>query len=98
LKCGYLEKLEYSFFGGVSWKQMFCVLTNVGLLYFTNPLLPPTDLFPVVDCKIDKVAVNEEGYHVGYHSIKLVYSTKKIVLRCLSKTDYESWFKSIWNL
>lgn len=34
LKCGYLDKLEHSFFGGTKWASRFCVLTNVGLLYF----------------------------------------------------------------
>jgi len=84
-----LDKLEYSFFGGIKWEQRFCVLTNVGLLYFANPLSPPIDLFPVLDCKIDKVQRNEDGYNIGYYSIKLVYSTKKAIFRCLSKSDYE---------
>jgi len=41
MKCGYLEKLETNWIGMSSWEDKFCVLTNVGLLYYTNPLQPP---------------------------------------------------------
>lgn len=98
MKCGYLEKLEFSFFGGHRWAARFCVLTNVGLLYFTNPLQPPVDLFPVVDCQISKVKKNEDGFAVGYESIKLEHSTKKAIFKCMSKTEYESWYKAITQL
>lgn len=56
-KYGWLEKLEQSFLGLFSgtWHRRFCVLTNVGLLYFADTLDTPTDLFPVINCKIDKI-------------------------------------------
>lgn len=40
-KCGYLEKQEFNWIGFENWNEKFCVLTNVGLLYYTNPLQPP---------------------------------------------------------
>lgn len=99
IKSGYLEKLEYTFFlGSEKWETRFCVLTNVGLLYFNDPLKSPVDLFPVLDCKIDKVQKDQEGYTQGYYSIKLVYSVKKAIFRCLARADYESWFKAIMQL
>jgi hypothetical protein len=85
-------------FNREKWESRFCVLSNVGLLYFANPLQPPTDLFPVLDCKIDKVQSHEDGYSEGYYSIKLVYATKKAIFRCSSKNDYEAWFKNIMQL
>lgn len=45
-----------------SWNQKFCVLTNVGLLYFTNPLQPPQDLFPVLDCEVLPVRRGDPDY------------------------------------
>ena len=98
LKSGYLEKFDKTFFGSTKWEEKFCVLCNVGLLYFSDPLLPPSDLFPVIDCKIDKVQRHEEGYADDYFTIRLVYSRKKVIFRCASRTDYESWFKAVMQL
>lgn len=99
LKCGYLEIWEsgtiVTFFTGAKFKQRLCVLTNVGLLYFADPLQPPIDLFPVVDCKISEVGRNEDGYSQGHFGIKLVYQRKKAIFRCLSRSDFKSWFDAI---
>lgn len=96
--CGYLDKLEHSFFGQIKWKETFVVLTNVGLLYFMDPLKPPTDLFPILDCEIKKLTRADEGYTTGYEGLKLVYSRKTIIFRCLSATDYIAWFQAIMTL
>ena len=102
LKCGYLDIWEsgtfITFFTGAKWDQRFCVLTNVGLLCFANPLQPPTDLFPVVDCKISEVKRNEDGFTQGYYAIKLVYAHKKATFRCLSQSDFKAWFHAITTL
>ena len=74
------------------------MLTNVGLIYFTDALQKPDNLFPVLDCKIAPVKPNEEGFTQGYSAIKLVYATKKAIFRCLSKSDSEEWFKAITKL
>lgn len=101
-KCGYLEIWESgtfkTFFTGATWEQRFCVLTGVGLIYFANPLQPPNDLFPVLDCKISEVKRNEDGYSQGYHALKLVYATKKAVFRCLSQSDFKAWYAAIIEL
>ena len=60
--CGYLEKLDYNFIGQIKWEEKFCVLTNVGLLYFTDIIKPPNDLFPVLDCEIKKLQRGDEGF------------------------------------
>ena len=62
-----------TFFTGAKFTYRFCVLTNVGLLYFADPLEPPIDLFPVVDCKITEVGKNEDGFSAGFFAMKLVY-------------------------
>jgi hypothetical protein len=49
----------------------------------------------VLDCKIDKLQPNEDGFTDGSYSIKLVYASKKAIFRCLSRSDYENWFKAI---
>lgn len=59
LKCGYMDREEKNFFGMRSWQSKLCVLTNVGLLYFDNPLKPPQDLFPILNCQLTKVHHNE---------------------------------------
>lgn len=41
---------------------------------------------------------HEPEYTESYHSIKLVYATKKAIFRCSSKNEYETWFKSIMQL
>ena len=50
LKIGYLQKRSESYFH--TWTEMFCVLTNIGLLYFTNPNDRPRNLLPIIDSKI----------------------------------------------
>jgi hypothetical protein len=98
VKSGYLEKQEWSWIGFQKWEEKFCVLTNVGLLWYANPLDPPQDLFPVLDCEISYVKRGDEDYTQGYESIRFVYALKKCTFRCLSKTDYEAWFKAIKDL
>ena len=98
IMCGYLEKLDYNFLGQMRWEEKFVVLTNVGLLYFTDPLKPPSDLFPILDCDIRKLQRGDEGYTVGYEALRLVFSRKTVVFRCLSVSDYDAWFKAIMTL
>ncbi len=62
VKSGYLEKQEWSWIGFQKWEEKFCVLTNVGLLWYANPLDPPQDLFPVLDCEIMQVKRGDVDY------------------------------------
>jgi len=96
--CGYLEKLDYNFLGQIRWEEKFVVLTNVGLLYFSDPLKAPNDLFPILDCDIKKLQRGDEGYTAGYEAIRLVFSRKTVIFRCLSASDYDAWFKAIMTL
>lgn len=85
---GMLEKLEYSFFfGTISWTEKFCVLSNVGLLVFGESMETPTDLFPVLNCKVEKLQRTDDGFTADRHALKFVYGTKKIVFRFASKHD-----------
>ncbi len=80
------------------WEEKFCVLTNVGLLYYANPLQPPQDLFPVVDCEIIKVKRGDADFSEGYEAVRFVYALRHITFRCQSKTDYDSWYSFIIQL
>ena len=56
---GYLEKKSESWFR--DWTEKFCVLTNVGLLYYDDPQnRTPKNLFPTIDAKIIKI---DEGVY-----------------------------------
>lgn len=55
---GYLEKKSDSWFR--DWTEKFCVLTNVGLLYYDDPQKRPTNLIPTLDAKV--VPVPEATY------------------------------------
>ncbi len=50
---GYLDKKSESWFR--SWTEKFCVLTNVGLLYYDDPSKRLTNLFPTIDAKVVRV-------------------------------------------
>ena len=53
LKYGYLYKRSESLFR--EWSEKFCVLTNVGLLYYDDPNKRPRNLFPTIDSTIQPV-------------------------------------------
>jgi len=55
---GYLEKKSDSWFR--DWTEKFCVLSNVGMLYYDDPTKRPTNLFPTIDSVITEV--NEATY------------------------------------
>ena len=93
IKCSYLGKLESSFMRGVRWETKFVVLTNVGLLYFTNPLQPPNDLFPVLDCIVSKCEPNE--CMGDMFSFQLTYQRKHITFKCPNLAEYSSWMYQI---
>ena len=93
-----MEKQEFSFFGREKWEEKYCVLTNVGLLYYANPLQPPQDLFPILDCDIVGVKRGQPGFTQGYESFRFVYSLREVTFRCPSKSDYDQWLKIILQL
>ncbi len=51
---GYLEKKSESWFR--EWTEKFCVLTNVGLLYYDDPQKRPSNLFPSIDASVTEVS------------------------------------------
>jgi len=95
LNSGYLDKMKPGFFGKANWKQKFVVLSNVGLLYFKDPLGKPQDLFPVIDCEIVKIPLEQLNEKFAF---KLVYSRKTLTFRCSSMSEFDAWFKAIRRL
>ena len=83
---GYLEKKSESWFGG--WTEKFCVLTNVGMLYYNDPQKRPRNLFPCIDAQI--MPIKEGAYNK-----KFVFRMKSfafdIIFAARTKEDYEKW-------
>ena len=96
IKAGYLELYKVGLFGKVRWDSKFCVLSNVGLLYWANVLEPPQDLFPVIDCEVIRQSSAETG--TGYFTFKLIYTRKQVTFRCGSNGECGAWFDEICKL
>ena len=93
LAYGYLDLLQKGLFGGIHWKRFFVVLSNVGLLYFKDPIDAPMDLFPVLNCVFSGVDPEDVG---GCTTVfRLEYSRKQVTFRCGSLSEYQSWTKAI---
>ena len=92
-KFGYLLKKSESWFK--SWTEKFCVLTNVGLLYYNDPAKRPRSLFPVIDSKISKVKESEFGRRYVF---KIRAFNWSIVLAAQTREDYESWINHFIRL
>jgi hypothetical protein len=89
INSGYLKMLTNTFLIGTRWEERFVVLTNVGLLYFTDPHQAPLDLFPVLDCEIVKVPPNEvKGNECTF---KLIYLTKNVTFQCSNAAEFANW-------
>jgi hypothetical protein len=90
---GYLEKKSESWFR--NWTEKFCVLTNVGLLYYDDPQKRPSNLFSTIDASI--VAVSEATY-----SRKYVFQMKSlsfdITFAAKKKEDYDMWMQAFNKL
>jgi hypothetical protein len=50
---GYLEKRAQRWFR--DWSEKYCVLTNVGLLYYEKINEKPHCLFPIIDSQIEEI-------------------------------------------
>ena len=91
--CGYLEKKSDSWF--FNWTEKFCVLTNVGLLYYNDPQKSPTALIPTLDAKV--VPVLETTYPRRW-----VFQIKSLgvdmILAARKQDDYEMWLAALEKL
>ena len=90
---GYLEKKSDSWFR--SWTEKFCVLTNVGLLYYDDPSKRPSNLFPIIDAKV--VKVSEATYQR-----KWVFQIKSLsydlTLAARKQEDFNMWVEAFAKL
>jgi hypothetical protein len=87
---GYLEKKSDSWFR--NWTEKFCVLTNVGLLYYDDPQKRPNNLFPTIDAKI--IPVNEATYNRKY-VFQLKSLSIDLTLAARKQEDYNMWTKAL---
>ena len=90
---GYLDKKSESWFR--SWTEKFCVLTNVGLIYYNDPQKRPRNLFPIIDGLVVQLA--ESVYNKKY-VFKLKSFSFEIIFAAKSKEEYESWMTEINKL
>jgi len=93
LKIGYLYKRSESLFR--SWTEKFCVLTNVGLLYYDDPNKRPRNLFPIIDSTIKLLP--KEKYDREY-VFSIVSFNLEIEFAAAGKEDYESWMRAFKRL
>ena len=90
---GYLEKKSDSWFR--AWSEKFCVLTNVGLLYYDDPQKRPTNLFPVIDAKIIKVSEATYQRKWVFEIKSLAYD---LTLAARKQEDYTMWIEAFTKL
>ena len=88
-KYGYLEKKSENWFR--AWHEKFCVMTNVGLLYYNRPDERPRNLFPTIDAKI--VPVSAKKYKKKW--VFLIKSFKwEIIFAAQGEQDYNEWMEA----
>jgi len=92
-KIGYLYKRAESVFR--AWTEKFCVLTNVGLLYYNDPNERPHNLFPIIDSHITPVPY--EKYKRLYVFLIAGYNVK-IEFAAPSEEEYNSWMRGFKRL
>ena len=90
---GYLDKKSNNWFK--SWTEKFCVLTNVGLLYYDDPTKRPRNLFPCITAQVDKVSDNVHNRKLCF---KLVAFNQTIIFAAKTETDFEGWRKGFIKL
>ena len=93
LKIGYLYKRSESFFR--SWTEKFCVLTNVGLLYYDDPNKRPRNLFPIIDSTIKPIPADKYSRDFVFC---IVSFSLEIEFAAQSKEDYDSWMRAFKKL
>ena len=96
LQCGYLQLLQRGLFGSDKWTRYFVVLSNVGLLYFKDPMEPPVDLFPILNCML--VGVDPALVGGCTTVFRLTYARKQVTFRCGSLSEFNAWTRSIEQL
>ena len=96
LQCGYLQLLQRGLFGSDKWTRYFVVLSNVGLLYFKDPMDPPVDLFPILNCML--VGVDPALVGGSTTVFRLTYARKQLTFRCGSLSEFNEWTHSIEQL
>lgn len=90
---GYLDKRSNNWFK--SWTEKFCVLCNVGLLYYNDPQKRPRNLFPTIDAQIIQIS---EGMFNRKYMFQLKSFTYDITFAAKSKEDYEGWMRAFHDL
>lgn len=92
-KIGYLYKRAESVLR--DWSEKFCVLTNVGLLYYNDPNERPHNLFPIIDSNITPVPYEKFKRH---HVFLIAGFNVKIIFAAPSEEEYKSWMNGFKRL
>ena len=91
---GYLEKKSDSWFK--TWSEKFCVLTNVGLLYYDDAQNKiPKNLFPTIDASIIKI---DEATYQRKFVFQIKAMSYDITFACKKKEDYQMWISALEKL
>lgn len=90
---GYLEKKSESWFGG--WTEKYCVLTNVGLLFYDDPQKRPRHLFPCIDAQL--IPMKEQTYNKKY-VFRIQCFNENVIFAARTKEDFDRWKAAIEKL
>ena len=90
---GYLDKRAERWFR--DWSDKFCVLTNVGLLYYENIKERPHNLFPIIGSKI--IAIDSKVYNKPF-VFKIDAVKDVIIFAAKTLADYNNWMDAFKNL
>ena len=86
---GYLYLLSRTLFGKNKWNRFFVVLSNIGLIYFKDPMETPVDLYPILNCQLIEVDPDEVGGATTVFRLEQNNNTQKqVTFRCASLIEF----------
>lgn len=72
-----------------SWTEKFCVMTNVGLLYYEQADDKPRNLIATIDAEITKVKEKNQNWVFSIKSLK-----QEIVFAAKDEVDFNEWMEA----
>jgi hypothetical protein len=93
-KYGYLYKRSESWLK--QWTEKFCVITNVGLLYYNDPSKRPRNLFPLIDTTIRPI--KEKSVQINKFVFQIKSFKWDIVFAARTQQDYIEWLEEFKKL
>lgn len=95
IKIGYLELFKKRTFKS-QWEEKFVILSQIGLIVFSEPGLNEPELFVPIGGELTNVIRNPKGESVPY-CLKILYQSSEIhyLLAAKSVADMDEWYDAI---